>query len=307
MPRLHLLNLSGNEIETFSNENIDYLKSLDHSTSNLTIDLKGNMLSCMCSNVDFINWIADTKIHIHEIRDLTCLFENKNVLALARIQEIRSQLKYQCSLWVVLVSSIGGFVFLLLVFSILALLYHKRWQIRYLYYIGRNINPYHHPLEEKTILLELDAYISYDQTFDISPRCTLHGVVADHVYPVLSDNGFSVKIRDELQGGKMLHDVITEAIRRSRHVIVLITPMYCTEFWNTFEFNMAAYEGIYTKRDVIIPVIFGRVFEKDLTTEIRSFIRSKINSNEVLCFDNNKDLLAEISKLLTCLMERLRH
>ena len=44
-------------------------------------------------------------------------------------------------------------------------------------------------------------------------------------------------------------------------------------YWNVFEFSMAVLEGIYTKRQVIIPVALQNV-ERDLHTEIHAYLRS---------------------------------
>ena len=35
---------------------------------------------------------------------------------------------------------------------------------------------------------------------------------------------------------------------------MLLSNDYCVDFWNVFEFNVEAMEGIHTKRQVIIPV-----------------------------------------------------
>ena len=35
---------------------------------------------------------------------------------------------------------------------------------------------------------------------------------------------------------------------------MLLSNDYCMDFWNVFEFNVADMEGIYTKRQVIIPL-----------------------------------------------------
>ena len=36
---------------------------------------------------------------------------------------------------------------------------------------------------------------------------------------------------------------------------MLLSNAYCVDFWYVFEFNAADMEGIYTERQVIIPVI----------------------------------------------------
>ena len=35
---------------------------------------------------------------------------------------------------------------------------------------------------------------------------------------------------------------------------MLLLNDYCMDFWNVFEFNVADMKGIYTKRQVIIPL-----------------------------------------------------
>ena len=137
----------------------------------------------------------------------------------------------------------------------------------------RSVNPYH-PLEECQIELEYDIYISYERDHDITAHETMHDFVTKKLYPWLKRRGFKVLIRDELYAGRKLYSEISEALRKTRNVIVLLSNDYCLDFWNVFEFNSAAMEGIYTKRQVIIPITFEILKPEFFHEEINAFVKS---------------------------------
>ena len=60
------------------------------------------------------------------------------------------------------------------------------------------------------------------------------------------------KCPSEIQVGG--HWCPSEILNSGTTLIVLLSNVYCVDFWNVFEFNAAAMQGIYTKRPVIIPV-----------------------------------------------------
>ena len=72
---------------------------------------------------------------------------------------------------------------------------------------------------------------------------------AKQLYPWFKWKGFKVLIRDELYACRKLYSELSEAFFKTRNIIVLLSII---TVW--FEFNVAAMEGIYTKRQVIIPV-----------------------------------------------------
>ena len=174
---------------------------------------------------------------------------------------------------------IVGFLFLNIVLGLLSQLWHRLWKIRYLLAIGRKtVTPYH-PIEESEIELEYDVYISYERDFELTCDQTLHEFVAQKLYPELQQIGLKVLIRDEFEPGVGLYNAISQALRRCKKVVSLISKDYCKDYWNVFEFNVAVLEGIYTKRQVIIPVALENDESDDLHTEIIYFsLRSYIFS-----------------------------
>ena len=56
-------------------------------------------------------------------------------------------------------------------------------------------------------------------------------------------------------------------------MIVLLSRDYCQDMWNVFEFNQAVMEGIYTNRQVAIPVLFERIGCDDVKEEMYAFLQ----------------------------------
>lgn len=305
MENLRHFDLSGNEIEYISKENMYFLDQVA-AKGKLFLNLSGNVLSCGCDNQDFVNWFAVTKVTIVDKDDLYCLYRNNSVVKLSKIEMIRLKLKYECSSWIVLTSCVITFVILLLLITLVASLYYKRWQLRYLWYIGRlKIDPFYNHAERQA-LSKIDAYISYEQYYDVTKDVTLHQIITNNVYPYFERQGYTIKIREEFDGNEKLYHAIPQAVRKSRKVVAILTESYCDDYWNTFEFNIAAYEGIYTRQNIIIPILLGDISNKNLTPEICSFVRAKIESKEVIRLSSQGNLERNISALNERLEQLLR-
>ena len=258
-----------------SNNVIRYASSkfMAEIKQDLTIHLDGNNLSCDCTQSNFVHWLSTTNV-IYNITGLMCKYENGSQVSLSHRAYIYQQIEYGCNYILVTFSCVAIFAFFLIVGGAAAVVSHKRWKAQYLSAFGRQtVNPYH-PLEECNIELEYDIYISYERDHDITPNETLHSLVANKLYPWFQQKGMKVLIREELDIGRKLYEVISNAMRKSRKVIVLLSNDYCIDYWNVFEFNVAAMEGIYTKRRVLIPVAFEILKPEVFHEEIATFIKS---------------------------------
>ena len=262
------MHLSNNVIQYASSQFTTGIKSND-----LKIYLDDNELLCDCARSSFAQWLCTTKV-VYNISGLMCKYENKSQVSLRHRAAIYQLLKGECIYVIVTVSCVLAFIFLLIGGVGVTILLHKRWKEQYLSVFGRHsVNPYH-PLEECQIELEYDIYISYERDHDITAQETMHDFVTQKLYPWLKRRGFKVLIRDELYAGRKLYSEISEALRKTRKVIVLLSNDYCVDFWNVFEFNSAAMEGIYTKRQVIIPVTFEILEPELFHEEINAFLKS---------------------------------
>ena len=81
-----------------------------------------------------------------------------------------------------------------------------------------------------------------------------YDIATKKLNPWFKQRGFKVLIRDELYAGRKLYSEIYEAFFKTCNIIVLLSNGYCMEFWNVFVLSVADMEGIYTKRQVIIPI-----------------------------------------------------
>ena len=276
LKKLDILNLSGNKIQYATSEFTRKIEYIATTTSpKLTVLLSKNTLLCDCKTIGFVSWLKHT--HVVDGKDqLTCKYQNGTLLSLRHVSNIHRMLESECIVSTVVVSCTAGFFTLLLILSLIAVVYNKRLMFRYLQTIGRrNINPYH-PLEGSNIELLYDVYISYDRDYEISGNQTLHEFVSQKLYPYLQRHSFRVIIRDELQAGMRLYDIISKALRSSRRVIILLTNSYCKDNWNVFEFNIAVMEGIYTKRQVVIPVMMEPLNRNDLQEEVCALLTSEL-------------------------------
>ena len=244
------------------------------TSNDLKIYLDGNYdLRCDCRRLSFVKWLSTTNV-VYNIAELMCKYENETQVSLRHRVKIYQQLNDECIYVTVTVSCVIAFIVLLIGGSVVAVLLHKRWREQYLSVFGRrSVNPYH-PLEECQIELEYDIYISYERDHDISVHKSMHDFVTKELYPWLKQKGFKVLIRDELHAGRKLYSEISEALRKTRNVVVLLSNDYCADFWNVFEFNVAAMEGIYTKRQVIIPITFEILKPELFHEEINAFLKS---------------------------------
>ena len=268
---LQYLDVKNNTIQYVSSTFRKSLQNIVFITT-INVNLDGNRLLCDCKRTEFVAWLHETNV-IHQKNHLSCKFLNGTELSLSRVSEIQDLLENGCIVMEVTLGCIAMFTLLHLTLIIIALCWYNRWKFNYLLSIGRRtVNPYH-PLEGGVIEMEYDVYISYERDYNVTPDETLHEFVAQKLYPGLRQKGFRVLIREELDIGMRLYEVISQAARKCDKVLVLLSKSYCSDYWNVFEFNMAALEGIYTKRQVVIPIAFENVDRADLHDEVHAFLK----------------------------------
>lgn len=280
---LKLLDLSHNGIIYIQSETTTQLSSLSDSHL-IQINLQGNPLKCNCEHKSFVHWLAETSGHVQFVDNssLMCTYINNTRLNVSSIKSNLTRFKIECVTWEVITSCVMGFFVLLIVFAAVASIYSQRWKLRYLYYSSRSkINPYH-PLLGEQIDLDIDCYFSFDESLiltngDDNSETTMYNFVTEVIFPYIQrqQQKLQLSFRGLLADNLPLYQTISNAVRHSKKVVVMLSTTYCEEFWNVFEFNMAAYEGIYTRRDIIILVLVGDLERRHLTGEVKAFIAGK--------------------------------
>ena len=268
---LETLNLSANSI-MFASKGFTSQIDMVVEKNKGTIYLDKNSLVCNCRHIDFVTWLRYTSI-ISNKNALNCTYENDTEIKLARISRVHYLLESECIMLEVLIGCVAMFSLFTLILGGTAHAWHNGQKLRYLLSYGRRtLNPYH-PIENREIQMEYDVYISFEGEFNITPELTLRDFVIRTILPGLAQRGVNAIIREELDAGRNLYEIITQNVRRSKKVLVLLSRDYCQDMWNVFEFNQAVMEGIYTNRQVAIPVSLESLCGEHVTEEIYAFLR----------------------------------
>lgn len=298
---LQVLDISNNKIHTITEENLNHLNHLDY----LNIYLHGNSIQCTCNNSRIPKWLIAFKAQIILSNELFCTYKNNSKIPFSKFEYAVNQLEINCHEDTILTYVSVCFYVMSMATLVFAALYRQRWKVRYLYHIGKqSLNPYHQ-MEEEYVLLDTDVYFSYEMNYILAEDVTLHQCISNHVIPFLRANGLTVKVREDITPGRSMSREIVDIIRHSKKVVAVISPDFSTDFWNTFEFNMSVMEGIYTKRDVIVPLLLCEDNDIELPNEIRSVISAKQQANDIICVTPKNNICTNQS-VLEQLIARLR-
>ena len=268
---LETLDVSANSIQYASNSFTNQIEDLSWET-NLTLYLGFNHLVCSCKQLGFVAWLLVTQ-SISKKNELNCTFENGTQISIRMISHARHILQYRCTRLDVTIGCTVTFWGLNVLLGCLAYIWYNHQKLRYLVSFGRRtLNPYH-PIEDCDIEMEYDVYISYEGDFHVTRDITLRDLVIYTILPGLEQRGVKCMIREELDAGRNLYEVISHAVRRSKKVVAFLTNAYCQDIWNVFEFNQAVMEGIYTNRQVAFPVLFEQLRRENVKEEIGEFLK----------------------------------
>ena len=267
---LKTLNLSVNSIGFATDSFTSQIEEVAKKT-NVILNLDKNSLLCKCRELDFVTWLHDTNV-ISNKGKLNCTFENGTGITLEKIARVQYLLESKCIMVEVTTGCVAMFFLLNLILALLAYIWHNKQKLRYLLLFGRRTLTPYHPIEDCEIQMEYDVYISYEGEFYINRNVTLRDFVIKKILPGLERRGVRVMIREGLVAGRNLYEEITQNVRRSKKVLVLLSRDYCQDMWNVFEFNQAVMEGIYTNRQVAIPVAFETIGREHVKEEMYAFL-----------------------------------
>lgn len=263
MKLLSVLDLSDNQLTHISPNFRNALQFISKRAHNISILLTGNEFSCSCDFLDFLKWMQANRNMIRDFDTLVCSHKS-SLVSFEKLDEMLDEMKYECIRNTVVIVCAVGFVGILLFLSIPAIIYHKRWKLRYLYYTAsRKTNPYRQIEEQPK---ESNAYISFPES--------LRAFVVNKLYPELTSRGLTLTCFEDITPGESQCTGITNCIQQSHKTVVLFADDYMNNFWNTFEFHMAIQEGICNRRETVIPVVMGTLYKCDAQPDIMAYLKS---------------------------------
>ena len=262
---LELLNLSHNAIKSLTPS---MQASLDDYNS-LTLVLTGNLLSCECSDLSFIDWLLTTHVNIYSMNKLVCQDSSKGAYNLGTLDV--EGLKNKCfpdTVRIIILSVVVTFV-VTFAFAGSVFAYCKRWRLRYWWHITRKAWQ-QITSSADTTEYEYDAFVAYDH------RDVLW--VKDVLLVEMEDKrNFKLCVHHrDFPAGDILEDVIVESIHKSRKTILLLTDEFVKSRWCDFEYRIARRQLFDHGKDIIVAVILKPLPLESVSGGLYQLLKEKL-------------------------------
>ena len=238
------------------------------------LDLRNNRLSCACKDIDFVQFIARTKVTLRGLNEYTCTYKNGSTQRLSS-QKLASviymRLSKDCAdyTWVIIGACFGIVLFLVIAFG--GLIHRYRWDLKYLYYTiklkMKGNKQFTNQNDEGTF--KYDAFISYANESSLFVMNSLIPALEETRHLKLLVHG-----RD-FMAGEYVYDNIMRAIKTSRKTLILMSEPFLKSQWCIFEMNMARLESIKTGRNAVCIVMLERISSSGLPLELIDIIRQQ--------------------------------
>ncbi|CAL1539900.1 unnamed protein product, partial [Lymnaea stagnalis] len=260
MTKLRYLDLSGNSIVWISGK---VRTDLDQIGEQLLFDLTLNPLPCTCAAIEFLNWMATTKVQLLKKDFLQCRFENGEIEFIGDLEQRVSSLKRICAsktlVIVICVASMG----VVGIFVGCGLIYKNRWKLRYLLNTTKSRLFGFKPKGEMKSRFKFDAYFIYTDK-------TRRFVLKDCIQELEEKRGHKlcVEDRDFMPGSPIIADILS-GVRNSHKTIPVITPDFYSEGdFTEYSVKMALMEENYERRQVLHLCILEPTDHDDMDNDL---------------------------------------
>ncbi|XP_071083095.1 toll-like receptor 4 [Haliotis cracherodii] len=240
---------------------VNILQELD-TLSHVSVRLRGNPLTCMCSSLESLRWMKRLADNIEDMESMTCLMKNGKMNNLRNLDSIIIILDKECrsnGLTTVMTMSI---LLIIMVGIGLGAGYRHRWKLKYLYYVGRRKYRELENTDQDDQEYQYDAFVSYAD----KDRClVIEGMISE-----LEDKAglrLCIHHRDFLPG-EVIASNIVNAIQNSRKTLIVLSPAFLKSHWCDFEYNMARMEGVSRRQNIVLVVLYEPVDMKDLPKDM---------------------------------------
>ena len=229
---LEYLDLSYNKFQTFPERTRLMFDDLDENhwqktSKHLSLNLKGNNFLCFCEHIQFLKWLATSKIHFVNIKHYTCEFVDRTQVKLSNnLNQIIIDLESGCTSNVWFICSIVGLATHFTLVTLTTVLFRFRHVFKYLI------------LKMRMRRERLDAVLgnNNEYLYDAFISCTREGAkwAKRYLLPKLENQEtglrFCVAQRDFLVG-KTIIDNIMDTISKSRKTILLVGETFMESKW----------------------------------------------------------------------------
>ena len=160
--KLEILDLSLNSLRELPESTCKQLVDIKKSSANFTVNITGNDgLLCNCDNLYFPKFLLDHPYIFSDVMSLGCLLPNGTSVSYVRLEEVLPELELECMAQTLFDVVLVAFFVLAGIVSISGVYQYKRWQLTYLYYVGKS------RLHIGSMILNYrpvaHAFVTYDQ------------------------------------------------------------------------------------------------------------------------------------------------
>ena len=231
------LKLENNNLKYLSHgttKQLDKIQASRQNSSCLEVDLSGNVFSCLCPYLNFLNWMTKTNIVLLNKKHYQCEFNDGVTTNMHNIQLVIAKLESQCYSYIWFKFYISSQCLVYFLISMISLLYRFRHDIRYLF-LKLKLN--RHKLRN---LLNPKQY-TYS-AFVSCVRIDCRKFVIQKLLPNLETEEtrlkFCVAQRNFVVGVTII-DNIMRAIDNSKKVIFIISKAFLDSGWCKEELRIA--------------------------------------------------------------------
>ncbi len=231
LTNLTFLDLSYNGIQCLSNDTTFQLEMLRRNNrAPVSVNLKGNALSCTCHCLHFFEWMMRTKIEFEERNAYQCAFDDGSKIHLTSLSIVLHRLQEKClgSSWLKVL--IFGEAFILMAITLSSTGYRYRYGIKY---IALKIR-YFRTRETLSRNFTYSAFISFDHLdakFIIKELLPRLEVPETKLKFCIAQRNFIV--------GKAIMDNIVRALTKSYKTIFIVSKHFLKSKWCQEELFMA--------------------------------------------------------------------
>ena len=159
MKKLHHLDISKNQLHTIPKPVRDHLDWVA-LTYNVTVNMTFNPIACICSNIDFLEWVRNSKVDFGTTYNYFCLQTDGSLKYMEDIMATIAELDRQCGSFVGVFVGATACCVVVVVLMAVALAYRFRWKLRYLYYASR-LGLQRRSQQERQQHFHYDAFVSF--------------------------------------------------------------------------------------------------------------------------------------------------
>ncbi|XP_067660733.1 toll-like receptor 4 [Haliotis asinina] len=274
LTNIKLIDVSYNSIKELSVATRTRLDTVAHK-KNLSVNLRGNVLSCGCDSLEFILWSMDSKVSFVDSTHYTCRNDNGTIIRVKDIADSFMKMWRECiALFSLLFSICLVFLFLLGVSVSL--------------HIARNINVIKR-WSVKWLGLDFQRHFQYDVFVYYSSKEYPQWVCSTLRQKLEDDRDLRLCIPErDFEPGVYTCEEVLGAINKSWKTIIYLTQTFLEDELCSFRLSSAIYvgENLTSDRFIILysdavfrhplPSIINQLLDKDNRFAIESFHDSSL-------------------------------